>query len=423
MAETPPFPRFTVPAVTAAIFASLYALHAFGQETLYQAILSRWGIVPYDFPFVDIHGVLSAIQCGREGIDVYLTNPCDVLGRVFFYSPLLLWGEVLPLDTGATQIAGLAVDLLFFAALFCLPAPRRLGDGVLMLLATLSTMTVFAVERANIDLVVFAFAAFGGALLLRPGRARLAGYALFVVAALTKFYPAALLFVTLRERSRLFIAVNAAAVALLALFVAAYHVELAAAVAHVPHGVYFGDMFGAANLPYGLAVVAPGFPARPAMVALVIMAAAGAAAIGRSDAARNALAELPPRDKVFLLIGGCLMVGCFFAGDSIGYRGVHLIFVLPGLIVLARADSRLRLLFAATAGLVLFLMWGELFRHAVVNARPGALFAFWLGRELAWWMAMSILGGLLLGFALDSMSGRLLPPLAAGPADAARKSL
>jgi len=53
-------------------------------------------------------------------------------------------------------------------------------------------------------------------------------------------------------------------------------------------------------------------------------------------------------------------LGRFFADGSIGDRGIHLIFVMPGL---------------------------------------------------------------LLGFALDSMSGRLLPPLAAGRATAARKPL
>ncbi len=61
------YPRWAVPAFAVALFAALYGLHAIGQEPLYRAILIAWGIGPYDFPFLDIHGELSAIECWRRG--------------------------------------------------------------------------------------------------------------------------------------------------------------------------------------------------------------------------------------------------------------------------------------------------------------------------------------------------------------------
>ena len=43
-----------------------------------------------------------------------------------------------------------------------------------------------------------------------------------------------------------------------------------------------------------------------------------------------AVTRLPDPEKTFLLIGAALIIGCFFAGSSSGYRGIHLLFTLPG---------------------------------------------------------------------------------------------
>lgn len=412
MTKTDRFQRFAVPGAAASIFIALYALHVFGQEALYRALLSSWGIVPFDFPFVDIHGVLSSLECWRQGVDVYVTNPCDVLDRVFFYSPLLLWAAPLGLGTSDTQAAGLIVDGLFLLSLFALPAPRGPLHSVLMLFGMLSTMTVFGVERANIDLFIFALAALAGVLLLRGPANRIAGFAAIGLAALIKFYPAILLIVSLRERPRLFIAVNAAAAAVLAALAGFYHAEIATALASLPKGHYFQDMFGASNLPYGLAALFPVIPPAPLMAALLAAAGCFAAWLASRPGLRDAWARLGQSETLFLLIGCLLMTGCFFAGGSIGYRGVFLIFTLPGLLALSRSakTAAIRALFSAAGFLVIFVMWGEFLRLAILRAgaSPGINFGFWLCRELAWWWIMGVMGGLLLRFALNSEIGRRL---------------
>jgi hypothetical protein len=40
-----------------------------------------------------------------------------------------------------------------------------------------------------------------------------------------------------------------------------------------------------------------------------------------------------------LVIGCAVIVGCFFAGQSIGYRGVFLLMVIPGLLGIARPPA------------------------------------------------------------------------------------
>jgi hypothetical protein len=83
--------RLILPLTAGAVFAVLWIVRATGQVALYDSIVSAWGVIPFESPFVDIHGVLSSVQCWGEGVNVYVANPCDVLERVFFYLPLLMW--------------------------------------------------------------------------------------------------------------------------------------------------------------------------------------------------------------------------------------------------------------------------------------------------------------------------------------------
>ncbi len=404
--------RFVAPGATAAVFIALYGLHAFGQETLYRAILSDWGVAPFDFPFLDMHAILSGAECWRQGFDVYVSNPCDVLGRIFLYSPLLLWIGATGIGAAATQASGQVVDIAFLISLAWLPPPRRLSEAAILLFGTLSMATAFAVERANLDLVVFILATGAGVLLLRRRGARIWAYAVIVLAALIKFYPAALLIVSLRERPRLFIAVNAVAGAALAVFIGVYHAELALAFAGLPRGYYFHDRFGAADLPYGLATLFPAIPPLPVLAALMIAAGSGMAVLAFRGKLGAANRLLDPGERTFLVIGCTLMVGCFFTGQSIGYRGVFMLFALPGLFALARLaeSAALRALFSVSGFLAIFLLWGEFFRLAIgrVTADPWVNFGFWLGRELVWWWVMGVMGALLLRFVLDSEIGRRL---------------
>ncbi|HYL49857.1 MAG TPA: hypothetical protein VET84_10860 [Stellaceae bacterium] len=406
MAEDRQIPRLVVPAVTAVVFGVLYALRSFGHETLYQTILLRWGVVPFNFPFLDTHFLLSSLQCWRQGVDIYVSNPCDALGRAFNYSPALLWARGLDVTTAQTAIAGLTVDALFLLSLLLLPLPRERTRAAYMLFATLSTMTAFAMERANMDLLVFALAALAGRLLLRGLVARLGAFAAIGAATLVKFYPAVLLTLTLRERPRIFLLVNGVFVAALAAFAVAYRAELSLAFANLPPRLYFGYMFGAANLPYGLAALVPGLPPSPLLVASTAVAVCYAAWLAFRPGFDVAWSRLDPAEAAFLVIGCALIVGCFFAGGSNGYRGVFLIFALPGWLALAQKAeaTAIRTRFTIAVFLGLFVMWGEFFRLAIDRsvAGPWIEFAFWFGRELIWWWIVSVMGAVLLHFACSA---------------------
>jgi hypothetical protein len=65
-------PRWAVPAIAAALFVALYGLHVIGQESLFRSVLEAWGIGPYDFPFLDIHGELSAHTLSTRPVECWI---------------------------------------------------------------------------------------------------------------------------------------------------------------------------------------------------------------------------------------------------------------------------------------------------------------------------------------------------------------
>jgi hypothetical protein len=80
---------------------------------------------------------------------------------------------------------------------------------------------------------------------------------------------------------------------------------------------------------------------------------------------------MPGRDAMFLVTGAALIAGCFFAGQSVDYRGIHLIFVVPGLAMRRAAVTRAPLIQVLKT--IIFLMWADLFRRALHRefAGPG----------------------------------------------------
>jgi len=74
--------RLTLSTTALCLFGALALLWHCGPRALYFGALGLFGFEPFRFPFLDIHAVLAAAQCQWAGIDVYLSNPCDALGRL-----------------------------------------------------------------------------------------------------------------------------------------------------------------------------------------------------------------------------------------------------------------------------------------------------------------------------------------------------
>ena len=411
----------STPLIAFLVYGGCYALWSLGYQRLYQALLTAWGIVPFRFPFLDVSAILAARECAEKGINVFVVNPCDVLARPHVYSPLWLIGHGLAAASADTPSAGVVLDLAFLAALWLLPQPKTGVAFIATLAATLSTMTLYAVERANNDIVIFLIVIAAARLTAHPRFSRFFGYGGFFVAALLKFYPAVLVVMTLRERFPLALLTSAAFIAGGALFVAYYWQDLSYLVTHFPQGSPFTDLFASRNLPAGisqmLALPPAGDMAGHALPTLVfafllfLWARVAQQTMHAIDLPAD-FGDVPDGGRQIFLAGLLLLLGCFFAGQSVGYRGVLFLLVLPALLRMAQT----RPLYRATGLVTLLIMWEEPLRYAVrriAQQLPEAdgnrvIALFWVVRELTWWWLMGTFGGILAAILWDTPSIRAL---------------
>lgn len=378
-------------------------------------------------PFFDAVQIPALVECHRLGVDVYVSAVCDPGLRPLAYSPLWLRASFLPADLGWLDALGLALCGAWCLSLSCLPPLRSRRGAGLFALALLSSMPVFALERGNMDVAMFVLIALGGWCWQHGLSARSAGYALFTFAGLLKFYPLVLFLLFFRESWPRFLLLCGLGFGVLGSFVWWFLPELQEMARNLPVLGIFTDTFGARQLPAGIGLalgellVTLGFD--PAglprsledngLLALGVTGLLWIAAIGiaidlaQRSGFRAGLALLSPAESGFLVIGAVLICGCFFAGQNVCYRGIHFLFVIPGLAAWAAAAQPNRLVPAATLALTLVLMWGLTIQHLLADLSGGTyhpiggsavMYLYWILHELAWWSVVSVLLAILLCF-------------------------
>ena len=441
-------PRYapTLPVVMLVLFGLVAMLYRHDVR-LYVWLLDHVIQGTWEFPFLDWINMPATIACWQQGVDVYTTVPCDPLNRAFVYSPLWLRLGFIPTGPQAVVWTALGLVVLFIATLGFLPQARSPGEFAVMLAGCCSSATILLIERGNIDLLIFTLAVATALCLERGLAVRIIGYGLIVLAGLLKFYPLVLLLLLLRERPAIAAAIGLAATALVGGLAYAHVDELMRAVANVPRPGYFqSGTWAAMSLPAALGVAlhafaqAAGFEGNwvaalrtsravglLAVAGLSIFIAARVVSLLRAPAFRHAFAALPARDTNFLLIGGMLICGCFFAGPNILYRAVFLLLTLPGLLRLAGPSlpppslpPALRRLFAGTIFAILFVMWQWLPEQLVyattgvvlrpITNGPIIAYLYWLSLQLAIWWSVATLLAILASFALHSTAIRTLFP-------------
>ncbi|MEO7247212.1 MAG: hypothetical protein ABIW31_02060 [Novosphingobium sp.] len=395
--------RAAIPALAGfGAFLFMTALALSGQTALYEAIIKVMGVRPYPTAFLDTDTVLSAVRCLRAGIDAYAANPCDPELRTYDYSPLWMAMTSLPMTKAWVPWIGTLFVLGFLAALLLLPAGRD-GTAVKIIVAgVLSSTTLLALERGNNDLVVFAVVAGAAALLQRSSAVRKAAYALATLAGLLKYYPMLVMATALREKPLRFFAIALTSIAATALFSLITWNDLSRALALIPEGSPFGEMFGVPNLGKGLVAALGLDPTAGKLVrAVMTIGALGLGTwLGLRPATSAALGTLAPRERNFLAVGVLMVIGCYFTAQNINYRGINLLLVLPSLTALRGANAPRWL--RSSAWLALGLLWADFLRTWIVligQQASGKLYALiyygpgWLLREAAWWWMACIAVG------------------------------
>ncbi len=418
--------------------AALYA----SDVELYLRVMRHLIVNPIRTPFIDLESVLTTTRCWQQGVDVYASNPCDQLNRPMNYSPLWLRFSFLAIDRSWSLALGLALSLLYALSLAWLP-PRRDARTLLICAAcAFSSLSLFAIERGNLDVVIYLVCLLAAHGLTSSPPARLAAYGGLLLAGLLKFYPLVTCACVLRERPARAIAISTVMLGAIAAFVWAFAAELPRAAHNIPGTVFFGDVFSAQQLPRyaGLATAPIVHLLAPTMkldflnqhlflgaVAgmLVLASCLNMAGLIRSNALRASLAGLADWQKARLFLGCALIAGCFFTGPSAGYRGILLLLCLPGLLSVQASlpacplRGGMRLLLAA----IVLVLQRDFFNAMLISldVRPdtNALAGLaWLGFEALWWgIATSLLAILavlcLQETATQATLRRLRPTLAA----------
>jgi Glycosyltransferase family 87 len=327
-------------------------------------IWPRLGVPSGPSLFFDTRNLTAALECRRLGFDPLLESPCDPWGRPLNYPRVWLALRWLGLNQSHTTALGLLFVAIFLGSVFLLVGRISLGKGVVVALAVCSPSVMFAVERANMDIVVFALmvvAVLAWRTRTRWGEA--ASPLVVLLGATAKIYPVfglpAYLFA--RRRGGAIVAIACAAMFAVYAMVTLGDIQAIARVA--PQGDYHS--FGARILPasiyhrfvperwQGGLLIKQAVAIVPLVVAAPFVWLWG----------RRRLAEPDPNadsaTRVAFYLGSLIFLGTFAVGNNFDYRLVFLLLTLPQLFdwVTDEAGDPRRWLASLTVAAVLTLLW------------------------------------------------------------------
>jgi hypothetical protein len=338
-------------------------------RSLWRVDLWPWlGVPPGPSLFFDARNVAAAVECSRLGHDPLVDNPCDPWGRTIFYPRAWLLLRWTGLDQGHTLLFGGLVVALYVLLLLVLLPRLTAREGLVVAAAACSPAVMLAVERANMDLVIFAGLALAAVVWRRgSSAAQYASVAIVLLMAIAKLYPALALLAFLPAARR---RVAAAAVASLAVF-AGYAVLTRDDIATISgvatqgqynsygarillgrlyHGVAGGEWAGSRTVAQALVLLAT------VLVGIVLWLVLRRRWSGLAGPARRQ--PMPDTSELLAFrMGALVYVGTFVAGNSFDYRLVCLLLVLPGLLRWPTACGESRTLPRATVAAVVLMLW------------------------------------------------------------------
>jgi hypothetical protein len=158
---------------------------------IWQTSLWPWlGVPPGPTLFFDTRNVLAAIECQRLGFDPLVENPCDPWQRPMFYPRVWLAASWLGLDQSHTPALGVLIALLFFVSICLLLGRIGMGMGLVMAAAVCSPAVMLAIERGNMDVLLFCVLALSVLVWRRSTRAsQVVSPILVLLAGIGKLYP------------------------------------------------------------------------------------------------------------------------------------------------------------------------------------------------------------------------------------------
>jgi Glycosyltransferase family 87 len=290
--------------------------------------------------FSDTMTVTNSIDCLLSGQDPYVVRSFDPFQRVYNYPPIWLDLRYLGITGRSTNLLGVLMALLFASSLLVLFSATRPSSSIVVFLAIISGPVLFAMERGNIDQVLFALLVFGFFIIERThGSARtFLECSLIVVLTILKIFPIAAVVVLLKNRQRLLLAALTVVVSVAALL-ATCGQDLPKVFANTPRvtlasfgGYTFFDVIG-----HTIHVLPMALKINPRIALIGSVALALWSTVAGLKYRTHLDKFLPSLD--FCRARGCIAVSClaiyisvFLAGASFNYRLIFLLGVLGYLV-------------------------------------------------------------------------------------------
>ena len=136
--------------------------------------------------FADWTVILNANMCEKKGFDVFVNNPCDHWNRKHIYGEILLY---FPFIKTFPKFYFLYFPLfinLFFVWIIVnnLLSHQNKKNFLFLLVFLFNVPVLLAIERANIDIIIYIFA-----FLIAKNKNAFLNYFLITISTLGKFYP------------------------------------------------------------------------------------------------------------------------------------------------------------------------------------------------------------------------------------------
>jgi glycosyl transferase family 87 len=296
----------------------------------------RLGVPSGPSLFFDTRNLTAALECRRLGFDPLMQNPCDPWDRPLNYPRVWLLLRFLGLTQSHTIPLALLFIALFLGSIFLLVGRIGLGKAIVVAIAVCSPSVMFAVERANMDIVVFTLMVLA-VLTWRVERpwSEWVSPLVVLVAATAKIYPVFALPAYLFTRRRTAAIAAIACTLLFAVYAFVMLDDIRAVAAIAPQGELHS--FGARILP--AAIYHRFIPERwqggaiTKQLFVIVPLLAAAALLWLPGRRRR-----PDRDvgadgstRLAFSMGSLIFLATFAIGNNFDYRLVFLLLTLPQL--------------------------------------------------------------------------------------------
>jgi Glycosyltransferase family 87 len=379
--------------VLAAVLVVLVALFV-GART-YGSVFAAWRMlqIPSTTPlFVDTRTITDSIDCVAKGQDPYVERNCDSWHRLYNYPPIWLDARYLGVTSRSSNLIGTAISILMVSTLLLLFNARTWISAILIFFAVTSLSVLFAVERGNIDQLIF-FLLVIGFFWIEQRRAASRVYlsgSLIVLLTILKIYPIVAATLFLRYRNGLIKMLLVAVFAITALFLTSEH-RLHAIFANTPQAVdatFGGYPFFLAISQHTVRFWRPIIEADPniARIGAILL---GSLAVAAGAIYGNRFERLLPNID-FERARGCITVSClaifcfaFISGANFNYRLIFLLGVLAYLVEDINKGLSLRSLpFAVIIVLLLWKPFRLFLPHELLDGMVFVIASAWLGNSL-----------------------------------------